>query len=415
MSTAWHLVTGEYPPTEGGVGDYVFLLANELARAGDTVHVWCPAQCGRGLDQPGVSVHAELGSLSPFDCLRAGGLLNREPGPRRLLIQWVPHAFGWRAVNVPFCLWVLSRSVVSGDRVELMVHEPFLPFGGSVRQRMAALAQRFMICLLLLAASRVWLSQPSWWHLVRPFALGRRQSVGWLPVPSNINLDADSTRVLEVRSVHPEAGRAVGHFGLFGPWKDDYFIPYLEAVADRMPDVVVVLVGFGCGKTLESVVARRPELGARIAATDGATPERAANLLASCDALILPYIDGVSSRRGSVMAGLALGIPIVTHAGASTEALWKDSGGVALAGPSPNDYADAVQALLNDDEARIRLGRRAKELYEERFHIRHVVERLRGASDIGHPVIDPAIEEFGQGQGRVPECESSSRRATGRG
>ena len=38
----WHLVTGEYPPACGGVGDYSARLAQELAGAGDTVNVWAP-------------------------------------------------------------------------------------------------------------------------------------------------------------------------------------------------------------------------------------------------------------------------------------------------------------------------------------------------------------------------------------
>src|SRR5947209_3461982 len=36
----WHLVTGEYPPRPGGVGDYSALLAAGLAAAGGEVHVW---------------------------------------------------------------------------------------------------------------------------------------------------------------------------------------------------------------------------------------------------------------------------------------------------------------------------------------------------------------------------------------
>jgi hypothetical protein len=40
-STVWRLVTGEYPPQHGGVGDYSAQLAAGLAREGHEVHVWC--------------------------------------------------------------------------------------------------------------------------------------------------------------------------------------------------------------------------------------------------------------------------------------------------------------------------------------------------------------------------------------
>lgn len=399
MSNNWHLVTGEYPPVEGGVGDYVFSLSNELARAGDVVHVWCPASAGHGLDQPGVSVHSEFAGFGPSDCRRVGKLLNREPVPRRLLIQWVPHVFGFRGVNVVFCFWVLARAIVRHDVVEVMVHEPFLRVGGSFKQRIAALAQRIMILSLLLAATRVWVSQPFWWTLIRPFALGRSIHVGWLPLPSNMPTTADPDVVSEIRSGMTGSAGWIGHFGLFGPGKDAYFIPFVEALLDRIPDAAVKLVGLGSLKTRATILERRPQDGARLVAVDGATKEQAACHLASCDVLVQPYIDGAGTRRTSIMAGLALGIATVTHEGESTEPLWADSDAVVLAGPSPEDYAEAVARLLGDAELRRRFGECAMDLYEQRFHVRYVVERLRAAIDADHPRVDRSITEVRLGSG----------------
>lgn len=395
MSTNWHILTGEYPPVEGGVGDYAFTLSNELAHAGDEVHVWCPASAGHGLEQPGVHIHPEFHQFGLKDCRRIGRLLNRATKPRRLLIQWVPHAFGFRGVNVPFCLWVLYRSIVSGDVVELMVHEPFLRVGGSVKQRTAAIAQRLMIISLLLAASRVWVSQPYWWTLLRPFGLGRKMNVGWLPLPSNVPLQTDPDRVAEIRSENTGSTWWIGHFGLFGPGKDSYFSPYVEALLDRKPDIAVRLVGLGCGRTRDSILKRRPAFETRLVAIEGVRKDQAVCHLAACDVLVQPYVDGVSSRRTSIMAGLALGIATVTHEGESTESLWKDSEAVLLAGPSPSDYAEAIAALLEDPELRSRLGEKAVDLYERRFHIRYVVARLREPFSTAAPVVDEAIAAAG--------------------
>ena len=35
----WQVITGEYPPQPGGVGDYTAQVAAGLAAAGDEVHV----------------------------------------------------------------------------------------------------------------------------------------------------------------------------------------------------------------------------------------------------------------------------------------------------------------------------------------------------------------------------------------
>lgn len=391
MIGAWHILTGEYPPQEGGVGDYVYALANNLVEAGDEVHVWCPSHAGQGLEQGGVFIHPSFGRFSPGDCMRVGREMRAATKPRRLLIQWVPQTFGFRGANLPFCLWVLFRSVARGDVVEIMVHEPFLRFGGSAKQRAAAVAQWLMITALLLSASRVWVSTPYWWSLLRPFALGRKLTVGWLPLPSNVPLEADPTRVAEIRSEATDTAWIIGHFGLYGPGKDAYFIPFVETILDRVPDASFRLIGHGSTRTRESVVARRPDLAHRTIAVDGVQKDEAVCNLAACDLLVQPYIDGISSRRTSAMAGLALGVATVTHAGESTETLWRASKAVLLADPSPDGYADAAVAAFGDSAFRKDLSVRAAQFYRERFHIRFVVDRLRKPIDTARPAVDEAL------------------------
>lgn len=391
MKVNWHILTGEYPPAKGGVGDYTFTLANELASAGDEVHVWCRSNSGHGLNQPDVTLHPAFGQFRPTDLLRVGRLLNREPKPRRLLIQWVPHAFGLQASNVPFCVWILIRSVIRRDVVELMVHEPFLPFGGSIWQHLAAIAQRIMMAVLLGATSRVWVSQQAWWERIKPFALGRRFAVGWLPVPSNVSTAVDQERLSEIRSERTSMRQTVGHFGLFGGYKDAFLMPFIEAVLDRLPDIELRLVGFGCTGTRDHIVASRPEFGSRIIAVDGVYESEVACQLSACDVLIQPYLDGIGSRRTSAMAGLALGIAIVTHAAENSEDLWAESGAVVVAGPSPEEYAAAVAAILSDDERRAAIAGRGANVYDQRFHIRHVVARLRNPIDTERNEIEATL------------------------
>lgn len=391
MIGAWHILTGEYPPQEGGVGDYVYALANELTMVGDDVHVWCPSHAGQGLIQPGVSIHPSFGRFTPGDCRMVGRELRSTPKPRRMLVQWVPQTFGFRGANLPFCLWILFRTVAHGDVVEVMVHEPFLRFGGSLKQRAAAVAQRFMIMALLLSASRLWVSTPYWWTLLRPFALGRKLNVGWLPLPTNVPAEANPERVAEIRSEVPDSTWVIGHFGLYGPGKDAYFIPYVEAILDRVPEASFRLIGHGSTRTRESVVARRPDLAKRTIAIDGVQKDEAVCHLAACDLLVQPYIDGISSRRTSAMAGLALGIATVTHSGESTETLWRASKAVLMADPGPDGYADAAAMAFGDSALRRDLAERSSELYRERFHIRFVVDRLRKPIDTARPAVDEAL------------------------
>ena len=65
-----HLLTPEYPPAIGGVGDYARQVAQGLAEAGDDVHVWCPGENGRESLAGQVRVHRTLGTFSAEDLRR---------------------------------------------------------------------------------------------------------------------------------------------------------------------------------------------------------------------------------------------------------------------------------------------------------------------------------------------------------
>src|SRR5206468_6720533 len=103
-----HLITPEYLPKRGGVGDYTRAVARGLSDAGENVHVWCTSE-SRGEPGDRFPVHPEFGRFSARDLRRAGAALDRFPGPRRLLVQWVPHGFGYRAMNLGFCFWLWRR------------------------------------------------------------------------------------------------------------------------------------------------------------------------------------------------------------------------------------------------------------------------------------------------------------------
>ena len=90
-----------------------------------------------------------------------------------------------------------------------------------------------------------------------------------------------------------------------------------------------------------------------------------------------PYPDGVSSRRTTVMAGLAHGRPVATTAGPLTEPVWSETGAVALAPVAePGGLARLAEALLADPEARDRLAAAARLTYEQIFSLERTVVAL---------------------------------------
>src|SRR5437764_13358929 len=115
------MVTGEYPPQQGGVSDYTRQIATGLADAGDEVHVWAPrTSAGPLCHDRAVAVHPLPGRFGPGALAQLSSGLGALPRPFRLLVQYVPQAFGFKAMNAAFALWLYAQRRYP---VAVMVHE----------------------------------------------------------------------------------------------------------------------------------------------------------------------------------------------------------------------------------------------------------------------------------------------------
>lgn len=375
----WHIITGEYPPLIGGVSGYSHLVAHGLANAGDEVHVWCPTQ-PTVPGSNGVTVHAELGHISRRDLRAVDRRLDEFASPRRLLVQWVPHGFGYRSMNVAFCLW-LWRRARRGDRVEIVVHEPYLAFGeGAVRWTAAASVHRVMTMILARAASRIWISIPDWERRWRPYTLGRDVPFTWLPIPNTLPTpnrdDVDRVRARYAAT----AGPIVGYVGSYGTVATRMLGVALPDILAGSPTSIALLLGRNSDACHRQLMNTHPALRSRIHTSGALSSSALAEHVAACDLLVQPYPDGISSRRTSAMAGLALRVPIVTTRGHLTEPLWDATRSVVLVDVNePRRLGDETLRLLADDEERARLASRGRDTYDRHFHLSHTIGALRGA------------------------------------
>jgi glycosyltransferase involved in cell wall biosynthesis len=376
--SSWHILTGEYPPQAGGVSDYTRLVARSLALAGDRVTVWCPPCASVASTDPGVEVRRlpdHFGHRS-LPVLQAG--LTRSAPDDCLLVQYVPHAFGWKAMNVPFCLWL---SLHRPQPLWVMFHEVAFPVAPGQRWKHNLLGRvtRCMAALLARRAERLFVSIPAWEATLRSLTPSRCP-VTWLPVPSNIPLETPAAEVARVRATLMARGatEVVGHFGTFGEPIAALLAGVLPPLLANRPGRVALLVGRGGPRFAQELESRHPALGGRLVATGALPAEQIAPHLAACDVLAQPFPDGVSSRRTSLMAGLALGLPTVTHAGPLSEPLWRDSAAVELVQAGEvNGFAARVEALLAMPSQRAQLAQKARRLYQDCFSLDRTITGLR--------------------------------------
>jgi glycosyltransferase involved in cell wall biosynthesis len=374
----WHIVTGEFPPAPGGVSDYSEAVSRALAAAGDTVDVWCPASSGVRTPRLDVRVHDIAGQWTRADLATLDAALDQTAGPRTLLVQWVPHAFGRRSINIGVCRW-LRRRALAGDSLQLMVHEPGLGFGeGLLRHNAAAGIHRAMLMLLLSAAERVWVAIPAWADILRSCSLGRDIPVCWLPIPSTISVATCPDGVAAARHALTSVPEAivVGHFSTYSRELRNDLRCVLPVLLQRASQLCIQLLGRGSTEFLGEL-SDIPNISARVTASGDVDALELSYRLQACDLMLQPYRDGASTRRTTLMAALAHGIPVVTTIGRLSERFWQTSDIVVGTSGEPRAMATAVLDLACDPDRRRRLGSAARAEYERRFSLTHVIDALR--------------------------------------
>ena len=389
----WCIVTCDYPPIAGGVSDHTWHLAAALAAAGDVVDVWCPpaptvddTEPEAAPEIPGVTVHV----LPSRFRLGAIALLRRElralPSDTRVLVQWVPTAYGRRMMNLPLALMLFA---LPGRRLDLYVHELGWNVGREPAHRgLAGVVHHIMTWCAARSSRRVYVTIPEWGarlSLLGMRGLPKDEEATWIPVPSNVPDRADAKRVAELRRDLLRRGKQqrvlVGHFGTYGRFHMELMPHVVTRILDEAGDRTMLLVGRGGEALRHFIVGERPELVERIVATGGLPADDVAMHLAACDLLVQPYDDGASTRRGSLMAGVALGKPTIANRGRSTEELWSAERAIHLTESyAPHALAGAVTKLLADTALRERLAESARRLHAERFAMTHTIAALHQSS-----------------------------------
>lgn len=376
------MLTGELPPDHGGVGDYTARLSDALAALGVPVGILTRSRPGvpsrRTLGASTVPVH---GQVRAWD-LRVWRLVCRtlaRLGPRPLLhIQFQAGAFdlGGSVHLLPSVV----RATVPRARIVTTFHDfriPYLfPKAG----------------LLRLAANRL-LARTS--HAAIFTDLADLEQAGpevrgrVVPIGSNVDLapTAEPTRT-EVRHLlgADEQMFLVGYFGFLNAGKGvSTLLEAVGRVATRRP-VRLALIGAEAGASNPTDLAEARQvhdaieqghLAGLIARTGFLEPADLSAALLACDVLALPFRDGASARRGTLMAALAHGCPIVSTLPerspslAGPAAVWLGAGpgavavrdGEAISLVPPDDaaaLAEALTRLADDSGLRERLAAGAR-------------------------------------------------------
>jgi len=242
-----------------------------------------------------------------------------------------------------------------------------------------ACMHRLMTIVLLRAAHKVWLSIPAWERLMRPYALGRKVPMQWLPVPGCVVDDVPSATAVRLKYATEDA-HLLGHFGSYGDAVTALLQERLPAIMERTLMPSLLLLGSGSERFREELIRQHPNWESRVHATGYVSRSDLGAHIDACDLFLQPYPDGISSRRTSAMACLSRRRAVVTTSGHLTEPLWSDTGAVAIARVSDvGAFTSAVINLLEHDDERVALAARGQQICDRHFSVTQVLDTLRAA------------------------------------
>jgi glycosyltransferase involved in cell wall biosynthesis len=252
-----------------------------------------------------------------------------------------------------------------------MFHEDFVP-PSSWKFRVMRVWQRWQFRSLGQAAHLVFFSIDPWVKQYRDWFKGK--PVLHLPVGSNI-LQSSLTREQARQRLGIADHQLV--IGLFGSGHSALMLDRVAQAAHRVREqetnAVLLYVG-----TNGAVV--RKKVTALPVRDEGPLPgEQVSQRLAAMDLYLSPFADGVSTRRGSLHAGLQHALPIVGTCGPLTDQILRDEADRSLLlAPvdSQQAFVDQVLRLATDAALRSRLGEAARQLCEREFTWARIAQRM---------------------------------------
>ena len=377
-------ITGEFPPMQGGVGDCTYEIATGLAALGAEVRVLSSTKAG--------THDATPSSLLPiierwdWSSLPAISRAAREFAANVVHIQYQTGAFGMHpAVNfLPRYLGLRAGDAGRAPRrgreprpyVVTTFHDlrvPYLfPKAGPIRNWVTRLLARSSDAVIAT-------NDEDYVELV-PWNV---KHLSLIPIGSNVaarppsNYDRAEWRA---RLGVTENETLLCYFGFLNESKGGETL--VRALA-QVPGAKLVMIGGQVGASdptnvsyLAHVKALFAELGLadRVLWTDYAPAEIVTAHFFAADLCVLPYRDGASYRRGTLMAALAHGMAVITTA-PRAETLqarsphaeflpaFRDGGNCLLVPPDDaRALADAIGRGAASPELRARISAGAREL-----------------------------------------------------
>lgn len=298
------MIAGEYPPMPGGVGAFSRILAETMQAQGHDVHI---------LSRDGTD-----SDTLPISTIRKWGMTTITP-----IQEWV-HKHQFDVINLQFQTAAYDMSPFV-HFLPQMIHTPIVTTFHDLRFPYlfpkAGKLRNWIVMHLARKSAGVIATNHEDAHQLEHLS---HQTI--IPIGSNIlsDIPADYDRTAWRKKVGADDDTfLLGHFGFIKDIKGiDYLIDAMAQLLDKDIPLKLVFIG-GRSNTVDAgsddpylthLDTRIKQLGLEdfIHWTGYVEENEVASYLKAVDLVTLPFLDGASYRRGSLMAAIQYGCAILT-------------------------------------------------------------------------------------------------------
>jgi len=274
-------------------------------------------------------------------------------------------AMAWSRRGFPFgILRVLAKLRRGGARCAVLFHEAARqPAGPRLRDKIRGACQHWVIRRAFRAAERAIFTVPL-------------ENVAWLPrnhakaayIPIGANIPEVASH-REPANLDHNARKTVAVFCLSLNSNRELEVADLAHAAQRVRQAVgsvrFIVLGKGSEEARTEIESAFKGLDVELSICGRLPADQISETLASTDALLYLY-GHVSQTRGSVLAGVACGMPIVGYAGKAREPI-HEAGIEMVPYRNREALAAALVRVLSDDALRAELRRKSREAQRRLF------------------------------------------------
>ena len=346
-----------YPPavSEGGISHYTRCLARHLCQAGDDVYVIAgKAYCGSGVDgKASVFKYPGLWNLSTLrrisQQLRAHNikLINLQYSP--VMYPW-QFKLAWNYLSKRFITTVSFHTLWGGRKIN-----------------------HFLALNLLYGADGVIATNSEIVHLLKKYMPCFLKKTRYIPIGSNIQpKQADQNEYQKIMAGFSTDSDTplLAYFGMAYPGKGLQML--FEAVhillLKQDIDFKLIVIGGGIADLSEYIREKKKLVQSfgiqdRVIFTGKIPAGEVSVLLNASRMVVLPFVSGVSDRRGSLMAALAHHKAVVTTKPAVSIDGFKNRENLIWPNETnAKNLADTIRQVFEDRELRQKLEKGAKAL-----------------------------------------------------